>query len=264
MQGELVLVGELAGRADAYRTLAAAAGVPLRALHAERSALVPVLWGEGLAAARGTAVAFTINECVVQEGWSRTLVDGLRGTTGGVGGRLRLDATASRTARAIFYLRYAAFLGTVDEPAREVRDVAGDNAAYRRDVLLRYPQSLRHGFWEVETHHYMRADGVTLALLPGMDASFGGAPRLARLVRQRFAHGAHFGAWRVASGGRRRWQIVLAAPLVPFALLMRAARAGARAGRPRGELASVVLPFLALATAWAVGEAVGAVAGRPG
>ena len=254
---EILLAGALQPHEQTWLALAQSAHVPLRVLATRDEALAPVLWGYGLMASERPVVAFTINQCVVQQGWARALLDGLDGADVGVGGRMELGADASRTARAIYFLRYSAFLATDDRTRRQVNDIAGDNAAYRRDALMQYG-TYAHGFWEIEPHHNMRSAGATLAMIPGMTAIFGGSPQLATFVRQRFAHGRHFGAWRVRLGGRRPWQMALVAPLVPVAFFMRTLR---RVRGHRGKTSALLGasgPFLALAAAWAGGEVSGA------
>ena len=257
VDAELLLAGDADSGAAQLVAAAQMVGVAPHVLSAPEASLTPELWGLGLHAARGEVVAFTINQCTVQDGWARALLAGIAHGDAGVGGPLVLATDTSRTGRAIFFLRYSAFLGQANDARREVRDIAGDNAAYRRDVLMRYGP-YAHGFWEIEAHHRLRADGDTLALVPGMGAAFGGSPRLLPFMRQRFAHGRHFGGWRVRVGGRRPWQIALASPLVPFVFLLRTAR---RVAGDRGSLfrlAGCAGPFLALAAAWAAGEAAGA------
>ncbi len=258
---ELLLAGDLTGHGDWLVDVTRDLGVPVRILASGADALTPQLWGRGLLAARGDAVAFTINQCTVESGWAGALLAGLAHGDAGVGGRLTLAEDASLTASAIYFLRYSAFLGAVGAARRQVQDIAGDNAAYRRDVLMRYGP-YGHGFWEIEAHHRLRADGGTLALVPGTDAAFGGSPPLWPFMRQRFAHGRHFGEWRVRVGGRARWQIALAAPLVPFVFLIRTARRVAGYPGSLGRLVACAGPFLALAAAWAAGEAAGAVVAR--
>ena len=253
----ILLAGALREHEEAWVALARSADVSLRVLLTPDEALAPLLWGLGLMASDRTMVAFTINQCVVQEGWALALLDGLAGSDVGVGGRMELSTRASRTARAIYFLRYSAFLGAADGARRQVNDIAGDNAAYRRDALMQYG-TYAHGFWEIEPHHNMRAVGATLAMIPGMTATFGGSPSLGSFMRQRFAHGQHFGGWRVRLGGRRPWQMAVAAPLVPLVFF------GRTLGRVRGirgktsALLGAIVPFLALAGAWAAGEVSGA------
>ena len=215
----------------------------------------------GLREASGDIVAFTINQCVVPEGWAGAIVSGISKGNAGVGGPLLLAPLTSATGKAVYCLRYSAFL-TADGEERTVREIAGDNAAYERAVLMRY-SSYVHGFWEVEAHHWLRADGATLELLPSMGALFGGRPHLFPFMRQRFAHGRHFGAWRVSAGGRSRWQVLLASPLVPGVLFARTAR---RLARRRGALLILLgcaPQFLVLAAAWAAGEVWGALRTTP-
>lgn len=257
VDAELILAGGMGDHATLWRNAASQQGVTLKLLEAPVTSLTPELWGLGLAVSDRDIVAFSINQCVVTPGWARAIIDGMAHGDAGVGGTLDLDANTSRTGRAIYFLRYSAFLGVRERARREVRDIAGDNAAYRRDVLTRYGP-YDHGFWEIEAHHHLRADGSTLALVPGMEASFGGAPNLLSFMRQRFAHGRHFGRWRSGVGGRPGWKIVAGAPLVPFVLLARTARR--LSGQP-GSMAALIgcaVPFLLLAAAWAAGEAAGA------
>lgn len=231
--------------------------VAVRVIAAPARALTPELWGAGLMVASGRNVAFTIDQLTVERGWARAIEAGLSGSDVGVGGRILLGPAVSSTGRAVWYLRYSSFL-LGDLQRRVVRDVAGDNAGYRREALLRGGQRYEHGFWEVEAHHRLRAGGATLAMVPGMAAAFSLAPRLRVMLRQRFAHGRHFGAWRAAVGGQHPARIALAAPLVPLVLLVRTARTVSRAGFPLGDLLRVTGPFLLLAVAWALGEGVGA------
>jgi hypothetical protein len=84
---------------------------------------------------------------------------------------------------------------------------------------------------------------------------------LATALRHRFAHGRHFGAWRVADGQRRWWQIIAIAPAVPFLLVLRSGSRVLTSPRDRWPFLSVLPIVFSIAAAWAAGEAVGAVAG---
>lgn len=259
---ELILAGDIRDEAVAFEAIGREQDVPLRIISAPATSLTPELWGLGLNASTRELLAFTINQCVVSRGWARAVMEGFAHGDAGVGGTLELADETSLTGRAIYFLRYSAFLGTHETARREVRDIAGDNAAYRREVLSRHGP-YAHGFWEIEAHHWLRAEGGTLALVPGMVALFGGAPGLVPFMRQRFAHGRHFGSWRVQAGGRAAWKIVVAAPLVPLVLLLRTALRVARHPGSLAKLGACVFPFLLLAAAWAAGEAVGGLRAGP-
>ena len=216
--------------------------------------LVPALWGAGLREARGRVVAFTIAQCVVERGWARALLEGIEQGAAGVGGRLDVRRDTSATGRATFYLRYSAWLSVSDGPAHEI---AGDNAAYDHELLRSVRDSSGAPFWEVEAHARLRAAGRTLVIHPGATAWFTDDTALGTMAARRFAHGRHSGSFRVRSGVRARWQMVLGAPLVPFVLLLRVSRRVARApGHMMGFVTSLGA-FFVLATAWAAGEAIG-------
>ena len=236
------------------------AGVPVRLMGKQSGTLTPALWAAGLAVARGQVVAFTIGQCRVGAGWAGALLAGLESGATGAGGAITLADEAGPVDWALFYLRYSAFLGAGERGVEQAVEIPGDNAAYRRDALQRHESSFADGFWEVDFHRRLRSEGARLVFVPGAEAHFGPAAALLSLARQRFLHGRHSGSWRVTTGVRSSWQAVAAAPLVPFLLAFRIARRvlPRRADRMR-FLSSLPALFL-LASAWAAGEAWGAVA----
>lgn len=218
--------------------------------------LVPSLWAAGLHMARGGAVAFTLGQMIVSQSWARALLDGL-GKADGVGGPLLLAPEADVVDTAVFCLRYSSFIPAFmpDGPVRG--EIAGDNAAYRREALDRHRPSVEQGFWELEFHRLLRADGGTLAAASGALARFSGAPALASMARHRYEHGREFGVSR-REHGESRVRIVAAAPLVPPLLAWRSARRVLREPAIRRRLPAALPALLTLAGFWAAGEARGA------
>jgi len=225
--------------------------------------LAPYLWAEGFRRSTGPIVAFSTSHCLVSPDWATALVRTLDAGATGAGGPLVIGRGTSPLDWAVFYLRYAGFMPHTLRAGRTDRDVAGDNAAYRRDSLERHVATLDNGFWEVDFHRHVAADGGWLSVAPDAQVEFTRSFSFSTIVRQRFAHGRHSGARRVAGGMRSAWQVVLAAPFVPFLL---AARAGVHAvgGASPWRLPAAMPWFLPLATAWAIGEAFGALGARFG
>jgi hypothetical protein len=224
-------------------------------------ALVPELWAGGLAAATGNVTAFTSAEFLVPPSWARALLSGLESGATGAGGAIALGERASMVDRAVYFLRYSAFQPPVaDGPAHEI---AGDNAAYRTVALRRHAAHMANGFWEVDFHRRLRAEGGTLRFAADATVTFRSAGTLRERLRERFRHGRHSGAYRADTLGHGWRRAVLAAPLVPAVLALRVARRAARSGRLGAALAGFPA-LLPLAAAWAIGEAAGALDTRTG
>lgn len=221
--------------------------------------LAPMLWAEGYRQARGRVIAFTTGHCLVSTQWASSLIEAIDGGAAGAGGPLVLASTARVLDAAVYYLRYSAFMPMTLGDGRIAGEIAGDNAAYDRVWLDGHADSLVDGFWEVDFHRLVRAEGGWLAAVPAAVVQFGRSFPLATIVRQRFAHGAHFGAGRVRGGSRTALQIVLAAPLVPAVLAARAARRVALDRRSVLRFVTALPWFVVLASCWAAGEAWGAI-----
>lgn len=219
--------------------------------------LTPVLWADGIAASKGRYVALTTGHCIVRPGWAEALLESLEAGAGGVGAGLELDGTVRSLDRAIFYLRYNAFLEQNRGEIREVHEIAGDNAAYVGDDVRRYVSEHPEGFWEIDYHRVVRARGGTIVANPAAVADFGHSFPFRVILRHRFDHGRHFGTWRVHEAGQSRLRVLAAAPLVPLVLLGRAGRRAWAWTGHRGSFLRGAPAFIALAAAWAAGEGVG-------
>ena len=223
--------------------------------------LVPALWSAGLRRARGRGVAFTIGHVVVSHSWARALVSGLEDVDG-VGGPMVLADDARIVDWAVFYLRYSAFLPSQLPDGPVTGEIAGDNAAYAMTALTRHASSFSDGFWEVEFHRRLRADGGALQATSRATAVFSAASPFWCIARHRYAHGRHFGAARVGHGSSVL-RIVGAAPFVPPVLVWRAGRRALRERQHRLRFMLALPLLIALAAAWSAGEARGALSARP-
>ncbi|MBK5298315.1 MAG: hypothetical protein JJE40_14250 [Vicinamibacteria bacterium] len=257
LHAEIVVVQATDSPADP----APASCTPLRTLHVRAGALVPQLWKHGFDVTRGECVAFTLANCEVSEGWAREMLSALHAEAAGVGGPIECAPDLGLVDRAVYYLRYSAFLPSRVVDGLVSGEIPGDNAAYRHEALARHRDAIADGFFEVLFHVRLRRDGATLCMRRGAAARFWGGVSLRDAIRHRFAHGRHFGAWRVSEGQRSWWQIGLAAPVVPFLLALRAAGRVVNSTARRWHFVSALPAFLVIASAWAAGEAFGAVRG---
>ncbi|HUQ19403.1 MAG TPA: glycosyltransferase [Gemmatimonadaceae bacterium] len=221
-------------------------------------ALAPHLWARGIIEAKGSVIAFTTGHFVVPPTWLTDLYGELDHGVAGAGGTFELGNGASLTDAAIFFLRYSGFLPNAATSGCDVREIAADNSIYQRSALV---QNLEYGFWEVELHHLLREQGARLTMVSPPTIVFEKSFPLSVISRHRFAHGKHFGRWRVATGSSAL-RMVAVSPLVPFLLFFRATQ---RASAARANVVALFKSspiFLLLAACWAFGEAVGALGSR--
>lgn len=248
----------VAQTAECPRPEALTGRLPLQTIRLGGRALTPQLWAEGLVVAKGKYVAFTLANCEVSAAWAGEVIAALHGGAEGVAGPIECAADVGWVDRALYYLRYSAFIAPRVADADVAGEIPGDHAVYRRASLERHRDVLAEGFWEVLFHRRLRREGGRLCTRRAARARFWGGVGVRAAVRHRFAHGRHFGAWRVAERVRQPWQIGLAAPVVPLLLGARAAVRVLGHAEHRGPFLTSVPVLLAVAGAWAAGEVVGA------
>ncbi len=221
--------------------------------------LAPELWRDGLIATAAPLVAFSTTQMAPRPGWLAGLVAGLRGTNAaGIGGPIEPGRDLSATDRAVALLRYSAYFPTGD--GRGPALPPGENALYRRDRLDQVGSSWADGFWEVEVQRALLDRGLELATSASSLVAFEGGTGLALMAGQRFRHAVRYGSSRsIGLSPARRIARIGGAPLVPPLLLARAAGNLRRRAISPGPWLAGLPSFLALASAWAVGEAIGVV-----
>ena len=220
--------------------------------------LTPVLWGAGFALAHGRIVACTTDQLRVSSTWAKALVGGMRAGVAGVAGPIALATGADAATAAAYFLRFSLYTPDAWPHAGRAPDIPGDNAAYRREEVVRHNDLLEEGFWEVEYHRRFERDGLVLEMVPGAVATLVGPVSVGGMLRQRFRHGREFGDSRVRRHRESRVRLLLSAPLVPLVLVARIGQRVRASGR-HGPRFVAALPWLfILAVAWAAGEVAGA------
>jgi hypothetical protein len=229
----------------------------VRVLHRPIGRLAPQLWRDGLIRSEAPLVAFTTAQMRLSEGWRVAMVDRLIETNAsGVGGPIEPGSTLTTTDRAVALLRYSSYFPPM--PSSIPPEPPGDNALYRRDRLCAVESSWKQGFWEVEVHQALRKRGETLAMADRAVATYEGGTRLFVMSRQRVRHAKHYGASRSrGSSTAARMVRVAASPLVPPLLCGRIVRNLRGRGLRLVPWITSLPRLLLLASAWAVGEAIG-------
>jgi len=142
--------------------------------------------------------------------------------------------------------------------AHECPHLPGDNSAYRRDLLVGVRAEYRNGFWEPVVNRRLAQAGQTLWHTPALVVRQGRSSGMRAFMRQRLVHGRAHGRQRGAEFGFvRNVAGVLAAPLVPPLLTLRAVRAVLARRRLRVRMLAVLGLIFVFDIAWAAGEAAG-------
>jgi hypothetical protein len=227
----------------------------IRVISGPTGSLIPHLWRDGILAASGERVATTTAQCIPTQGWVEALIAADLDNAA-YGGIIENDANADAKARAIFLLRYSAF--APPETKRDVRELAADNALYRRSDLLRHKDLLQWGFWEPSFHSRFHAEGIRLILDPTLRVVHRNRYSAREFIAQRFAHGREFGLTRARKQPlMQSLLLVLLAPCIFAVLINRIVSASRRKSELGKQLKGAWLWLAVFTLAWTIGETFG-------
>ena len=219
--------------------------------------LVPRLWSEGIARARGAKVALLTGHCEVDRRWARELAAAIEAGAAGAGGPIALSPNATRLDSAIYFIRYSAFFPSTLTGVTRVGEIAGDNAMYAKEALESHANSFHDGFWEMEYHELLRGDGEYLVMSESAPVVFGRSFTLDVIGGHRLMHGRHFSAWRARGRAAYALRIIVGGPFVPLVLFTRTAARVWRVKEHRRRFVAAAPLVLLLAWCWAIGEVLG-------
>lgn len=219
--------------------------------------LIPHLWGLGISRTSGDVIAITTAHFAAESNWISTIRQAHgRFESPAIGGRIEPPRGGRAVDWATYFLRYSSYLAYDREQA--VPDLAGDNASYKRVALDAYPELLRDGFWELDFHHRLRAEGKSLMFVPAIRVTQRTSFGFRRFLRQRVQHGRHFGQTRFRGrSGLIRAIAVAASPLIPLVFLAKIVARVARSRRDFGPFLWSLPILICFLIAWSVGEALG-------
>jgi len=223
---------------------------------APTSALIPELWGLGMRESRGSIVAITTAHFVPAGDWVDAMLAAQEGPAAGVGGAIESAESAGLVDWAVYFCRYSQFMLPF-EPGF-VRDIAGDNASYKREHIERCRHVWRNGFWEPAVHAELQKAGLKLLLTPVVVVSHKRSFGLRGFVIQRLRHGMQFGRERAS---RLPWPqralYIALSPTIPLIFLLRIARRVFGKRRNRTKLILSLPALVLFLLAWSLGELLG-------
>jgi glycosyltransferase involved in cell wall biosynthesis len=224
-------------------------------IRAGRENLIPHLWGIGMERAQAPLVALTTGHCIPSRSWLENIIKQASQNKeyAGIGGPIAPSDALPPRDWAVYFSRYSAFMPpTIEGP---VKDIPGDNAAYRKDALDRCWLERENGFWETIFHHALHLQGEMIYMTPQVEVRLGRTDSATDYFVTRFKHGVHYGSTRPNNTGLVRLVRIFAAPiLMPYLVL----RIGRRVARRRpdwlGRYVTALPWLLFFMTGWSLGE----------
>ena len=209
--------------------------------------------------ARADAVAVIEDHVLVPRDWSRRLLAALREGHDVVAGTVDNAASTRTVDWAAFLCEYS---HVASAAAGQTFALTGNNIVYRRTVLDRYASTVAQGRWEDHLHRVMRDGGVALTCRSDISVHHKMHYTVGEYLAQRYLYARSYaGLRRVDLGTAGRLVFTIGTAALPAILLLRIVRRVVVNDRYRPHLVRS-LPLIALfVCAWAIGEAVGYVAG---
>jgi hypothetical protein len=188
---------------------------------------------------------------------------------GAAGGSVSVAPTLPSRCQALGWTEYSAFTPNHLRRSRKadhagaapMQRVPGNNMAFRREDLIAAMAAEGGTLFEADVCDRLRAHNRRVVYQPGMSVTYSSCDWHGAALGARFQHGRLHSALLVGRHGWPSRLFVLAkAPLLPLVLLVRTIIPLVSDGKKR-KLVRLVLWIGIMQTAWAFGEATGAVAG---
>jgi hypothetical protein len=228
----------------------------------------------GVREARGTIVALTEDHCIPERFWCARILEAHKGSHAAVGGVVEKQVPDTALNWALYLSDYGRYMspmaeGTVDE-------LTDCNVSYKRSALEVIADVWRNEFHEPIVHGALQARSKSLWLSPRIVVRQQRSLCLGEAIRDRYLFGRLFGSGRIikrqgvkneeqsiGSAWIRRLIYMGGAVFLPLLLVGRVAGHVLRKRRYGAAFVRGLPALVLLNTAWAWGEFVGYVTGRP-
>ena len=223
---------------------------------------IPQLRRNGVNATTAQFIVIAEDHCTFPDGWLLELVTAMDRHAVDVSGGGVDQGLDTYAGWAQYFTRYSNFMPPLVEGSTKI--LAGNNACYRRDVLLRHADLLTDGFWEAEFNHEIVQE-KSFWLCARATVRQHQNRGIVDYIPLRFRHGRCYGARRWgATPASQRAALLLQSPLIPALLFVRAARAVFGKSRNRWRFTAACPLLLVYFLAWGTGEVTGYLTGAGG
>ena len=209
----------------------------------------------------GDLILLTEDHCVPGSRWVRSMIEAQRDGRAVVGGRVEVDADVSATDWAFYYVDFFRYAGPLAEGPSPSLTVC--NVSYKRDHLAEVRVLWDVFFMEPVVNDALRERHGELWMHADSEVIMNRHVTMRDAVYERYAFGRLFGCTRIGfcSRGRRIFYALLA-PVLPFLLLGRMAKASLRSRRLLRGFLRALPQLTAMVLSWSWGEWLGYITGR--
>lgn len=217
----------------------------------------------GVQKARAGVVAITEDHCLPNPRWCCEIMTAHEtNPAAAIGGPVAKEAPDAPLNWAIYFADYLRYAPPVT--AGETHELTDLNVTYKRTALAKIGEVWAAEFHENAVHAALAANGETLWLAPELAVNQRRQMTLGQALRDRYAFGRLFASTRVQMGSAgQRLVYVATAVLVPFLLTWRVFGLIRQKGRRQAEFWRALPHLLLVNSAWAFGEFVGYLTGKP-
>ncbi|MGH2396603.1 MAG: glycosyltransferase [bacterium] len=216
----------------------------------------------GIQKTRGAIVALTEDHCAPDLDWCARILEAHAGPHAAVGGVLEKGPDTVLNW-AVYLCDFSRYMNPVTEGSAPY--LTDCNLSYKRTALASIAPVWAHEFHETSVNWALQARGESLWLSPRIIVRQQRSLRFGAALRERYAFGRLFASTRVSAiSSLKRVFYAGFSFMLPPLVLGRVASNVLRKRRCVAEFVRALPALMFLATAWAWGEFVGYLTGRPG
>ena len=181
---------------------------------------IPELRATAMAQAKADIIVVTEDHCMAPENWLLEIMKAHKLGYMVVGGVIENGKTDRIIDWSVFFCEYSSAMLPI--AGGEVKNIPGNNAAYKRAALDLIDDGMKRNFWESFLHDELRKKGVKLVLVPSIVIKHKKEFGFFYFLSQRFHYSRSFaGMRRALLPPARRLYYLLASPALPFLMALR-------------------------------------------
>lgn len=222
---------------------------------------IPEMRAIGFENATSDVIAVIEDHVMTPPDWATRMLDALEQAEAEVvGGAVDNAATHTLLDWACFLLEYSHLIPPIEDG--KVESITGNNVVYRRRVIEQNAEAIHAGKWENHLHDVLKSQGVDLVQRPDIVVGHKKHYTFAEYLTQRYHYARSYAGARTKDKGTLTKLAYGVGSLALPPVLMQRTMTRLLSKKKHTKLLAKSTPLIGVfILSWAVGEAVGSVAG---